>query len=307
MSKIFEDTASALRLFLVTIGALILSVTAMAIISTALTANGLFNLAAIPEIAGSERGRQGLRSYVMLSNLLPFTGSALLALWFIFRKRWSEAAGLRATPPRGSVAYSTIFFVVGLPFVGWLAYWNLQLPLPEWMERSEQNTDLLLGALLQMDTVPEFLLAFLTIGVTPAIGEELLLRGVVQRRIFRVWFGNAHTAIWAAAILFSAMHLEFAGFAPRLLLGALLGYAYYWSRSLWVPIGLHLVFNGLQVAVAYATGEFNPGVEVADVPPLWLAAFSLCLVAYVGFMAERKFGAHNDSEAANFPGADAGA
>jgi len=217
-------------------------------------------------------------------------------------------AGLRnVNSPTGSAGYGALFFVVGLPFVGWLAYWNLQLPLPDWMEQSEQNTDLLLKGILQMETTPEFLLAFLTVAVTPAIGEELLLRGVLQRRILRVWFGNPHAGIWVAALLFSAMHLEFAGFAPRLLLGALLGYTYYWSRSLWVPIVLHFLFNGLQVIATYVTGEFNPEAEMTEVPPWWLGMISLFLLVYVGVLAERKFGERGNEAEKTILGGDAGA
>lgn len=308
MEKINDTTTASLRLFLITVGALILGMIIMAILSTILVTSGLFSLAELPETTSSIGGRQGLRSYVMLSNLVPFTGSALLALWFTYRAQWPDAAGLRnVVSPNGSVAYGALFFVVGLPFVGWLAYWNLQLPLPDWMEQSEQNTDLLLKGILRMETIPEFLLAFLTVAVTPAIGEELLLRGVMQRRIFRIWFGNPHAGIWTAAILFSAMHFEFAGFAPRMLLGALLGYAYYWSRSLWVPIILHLLFNGLQVVVAYTSGKFNPGEEMTDVPPWWLGLISLGLLLYVGVVAERKFGERKDGTAEGFGGANAGA
>jgi hypothetical protein len=308
MLRINDNSTTSLRLFLVTIGALILTTVIMAVISTSLVASGLFSMTKLPEITSSVGGRQGLRAYVMLSNLVPFTGSALLALWFIYRARWREAAGLtRAVPPAGSVGYSALFFVIALPFVGWLAYLNLQVPLPAWMERSEQNTDLLLKGILQLETLPEFLLAFLTVAVTPAIGEELLLRGVVQRRVFRVWFGNPHSAIWAAAVLFTTMHFEFAGFAPRLLLGALLGYAYYWSRSLWVPIGLHLLFNGLQVIVVYVTGEFDPGAEMADVPSWWLGVASMLLLVAVGFIAEQKFGERSNGEEEVLGGGDAGA
>jgi len=308
MEKINADLNSSLRLFLATVGALILGMIVMAILSTLLMSNGLISLVDLTETTSSVGGRQGLRAYVLASNLVPFTGSALIALWFIYRKRWPDMAGLRnVNSPTGSAGYGALFFVVGLPFVGWLAYWNLQLPLPDWMEQSEQNTDLLLKGILQMETTPEFLLAFLTVAVTPAIGEELLLRGVMQRRILRVWFGNPHAGIWVAALLFSAMHLEFAGFAPRLFLGALLGYTYYWSRSLWVPIVLHLLFNGLQVIAAYVTGEFNPGEEMAEVPPWWLGIISLVLLVYVGVLAERKFGEHSNEEGKTILGGDAGA
>lgn len=259
-------------------------------IGAGLTASGLINLSDLAGQTATENGRHWLRFYLMLSNLLPFAGTALLALFLAYKKDWWLAAGLGTNPAKNSPGIATLFFVLSLPLVGWLAYLNLQLPLPDWMQQNEENTDLLLKGILNMSTVPEFIMAFLTVAVTPAIGEELLLRGVVQRRIFQPWFGNPHLAIWLSAILFSAMHLEFAGFAPRMVLGVLLGYAYYWTQSLWVPIGLHLLFNGIQVIAVYVTGEFNPEAELAETPPWWLGIGSLILTICIGVYAQRKFG-----------------
>jgi len=75
-----------------------------------------------------------------------------------------------------------------------------------------------------------------------------------------------------------------------MVLGVLLGYAYYWTQSLWVPIGLHLLFNGIQVIAVYVTGEFNPEAELAETPPWWLGIGSLILTICIGVYAQRKFG-----------------
>ena len=140
-----------------------------------------------------------------------------------------------------------------------------------------------------MNSVPELLMALLTVAVTPAIGEELLLRGVVQRRILHPVFKSHHVAIWVAAIVFSTMHMEFAGFVPRMLLGILLGYAYYWTNSLWVPVGLHFLFNGMQVLVTYFNGQYVPDTEITDVPPWYLALASLVAVVALGIYIQKKF------------------
>ena len=88
------------------------------------------------------------------------------------------------------------------------------------------------------------------IGVLPAIGEEVLFRGVLQRKLTEHWV-NPHLAIWVAAALFSAIHVQFYGFLPRLLLGALFGYLYYWSGSLLIAIFAHFVNNGVMVLMLY--------------------------------------------------------
>ncbi len=88
------------------------------------------------------------------------------------------------------------------------------------------------------------------IALLPAIGEELVFRGVVQK-IFRQWSRNAHVAIWTTAVLFSAMHMQFYGFIPRMLLGAMLGYMLEWSGSLWLPMLAHFINNAGAVLLTY--------------------------------------------------------
>ncbi len=290
MRQIFDAPATATRLLLATLVAFLFSSFLMMMISQVAVSVEFINLNELADFTQTAGGRQRLRAFLLLSNLIPFAGTALLALLFVFRKNWIQAAGWTVSPAGPALLYSTGFLVLALPFVGYLTYWNLQVPLPAWMQKSEDYTDVLLTGVLTMNDLPEFLLAFLTVAVTPAIGEELLLRGVLQRRILQVWFGNHHLAIWTAAFVFSFIHFEFAGFAPRLLLGVLLGYAYYWSNSLWVPLLLHLLFNGLQVVIAYVTGSFDPGAQIAEAPPWWLAVVSLVLTVWIGRLAEARFG-----------------
>lgn len=289
MASISDISEAPLRLFLAVLIAFILGVLVMTAITSGFTSLELVDLTKIGNLETTVTERQQLRSYLLLSNLVPFAGTAILALAFVFRRQWPRAAGLANAPVPGSFLHAVIFFIVALPFVAWLTYVNTQISLPDWMQASEDRTDALLKVVLTMESLPEFLVVLLTVAVTPALGEELLMRGVLQRRVFQPWFENHHIAIWAAAILFSAVHFEFAGFAPRLLLGVLLGYGYYWSGSLWTPILLHLFFNAMQVTVAYVTGAFDPAAEIAAAPAWWLGIISLALVLAVGWWSEVKF------------------
>jgi membrane protease YdiL (CAAX protease family) len=301
----FSDKSEApSRLFLAVLVAFFVCAMLMMLITAGFSAMEWIDLSGIKELKTSIAERQQLRGFLLISNLVPFAGTAFLALIFVFRRQWASAAGLKSTPAPGSIFHASIFFIAALPFVAWLAYLNMQISLPDWMQASEDSTDALLKGILTMETIPELMLALLTVAVTPALGEELLMRGVLQRRVFQPWFGNHHMAIWAAAILFSAVHLEFAGFAPRLLLGVLLGYGYYWSGALWVPILLHLAFNGMQVMVAYVTGEFDPSAEITEVPPWWAGMISLAIIIGIGWWSEVKFGKEHEPLEAS--GADAG-
>ena len=78
-------------------------------------------------------------------------------------------------------------------------------------------------AMLKMETSKQLLATLFAVAVLPAVCEEWLFRGTIQP-IFAKWSGNIHIGIWVSAFLFSAIHFQFFGFLPRLLLGAGFGY-----------------------------------------------------------------------------------
>ena len=233
--------------------------------------------------------RQQLRLILLINNLATFGLAAALALWLSYRDRWNEAAGLVA-PTRPKLVTAAIgTFIIGLPLIGLAAYLNLQLPLPDWMVRSEATGNAMLAGVLTFEQLPELLMALLTVAVVPALSEELMFRGLLQGRLLRGVMSE-HVAVWVAAAIFSAIHVEFAGFFPRFFLGALLGYAYRWTGSLWIPILLHLLFNGIQVSMTYADGDFTPDTEmdVSFYPLLVVGAFSAVATGYMILKNERE-------------------
>ena len=113
----------------------------------------------------------------------------------------------------------------------------------------------------------------------PAIGEEFFFRGVLQR-LFSEWFRNAHVAIIVTAFIFSAIHFQFYGFIPRFLLGLFLGYMFYWSGTLWLPIIIHFINNGLAVLVAFlaARGLLNVDFETFGSSENWFVNVSSIVI-----------------------------
>ncbi|MGV3510342.1 MAG: CPBP family intramembrane glutamic endopeptidase [Sphingobacteriaceae bacterium] len=152
---------------------------------------------------------------------------------------------------------SLILMVSATPFIEWTVFLNQQMQLPEflepletWMKYKEMAAEILTKQLLVMDSVQSLLLNLVIIAIIPALGEELLFRGCIQKLLIR-WTNNYHIGIWLAAILFSAIHLQFYGFIPRMLLGALFGYMLVLSNSIWVPIIAHFYNNASAVIMAY--------------------------------------------------------
>ena len=113
-----------------------------------------------------------------------------------------------------------------------------------------------------------------------AISEELIFRRVIQKLIQK-HSNNIHLAIWITAFLFSAIHLQFYGFVPRMLLGAVLGYMYFWSGSIWMPIIAHFTNNFIGVTLAFlvATGKVDPTIENTIIEQVSFPVLSVLLSA----------------------------
>lgn len=170
---------------------------------------------------------------------------------------------------RQQILLAIAFVLLSMPFINGLAVWNERIHLPSflgslesWMRQAEAEAMRMTEAFLVMDTPLDLLINLIIIAVIPAVGEELLFRGVIQK-LFLKWNGKVHLSVWLTAFVFSAIHMQFLGFFPRLILGAVLGYMLVWSGSLWLPIIAHFTNNAFAVLVTYFIGidKINPSME----------------------------------------------
>ncbi len=176
-----------------------------------------------------------------------------------------------------------IFFT---PFIALLLEWNMNILFPEWLLFFDKNSDTIVMAFLKMETLYDFFYTLLVIAVVPAIGEELIFRGYLQQSMER-YFKSAHIAILVAALFFSFIHLELKAIIPRFVLGGLIGYLYYWSGSLWLPILAHFVNNVQAVVFSYSPFGFEGRayfmLSESKVDPIIavVSFFSTILLTYV--------------------------
>jgi membrane protease YdiL (CAAX protease family) len=189
---------------------------------------------------------------------------------------------------RGNLTQAILFVVlIGLAFplaISPLAEWNANFKFPtfmagfeKWARYNEDLTAQMTNIVTSFDTVSSLLTGLLIMAVLAAIGEELVFRGMIQNELWR-GSGNIHIAIWATAFIFSAIHIQFFGFIPRLLLGALFGYLYYWSGNLLVPMAGHFVNNAFAVVMRYL---YNIKVISTDVESPESAPWSLVIVGII--------------------------
>lgn len=174
----------------------------------------------------------------------------------IERKKLSSFYGL-AAPKVNWLLLVAILSVCWMPIIGLSMEWNQKMILPEflkvienWMRTMEDANAKTTEAILKMNTIGDMMVNLFVIAVTPAICEEFIFRGAIQRTIFRIK-SNPHVAIWISAAIFSAIHFQFYGFLPRLLLGAAFGYVYFWTGSIWYAVFAHFLNNAYAVCAAY--------------------------------------------------------
>jgi membrane protease YdiL (CAAX protease family) len=154
-------------------------------------------------------------------------------------------------------------------------------PLEAWMRAKEDEAMQMTIAFLTVRNTWDFILNLFMVALLPAIAEELMFRGGIQRSFSRM-FRNPHVAIWITAFIFSAIHFQFYGFLPRLLLGALFGYMYFWTKSLWYPMFGHFLNNGYAVCMALYFQKHNlPLDKVEETPSFNWYGYVIGLIATV--------------------------
>ena len=229
-----------------------------------------------------------------------------VATWIIIR--FLEKANLKWSKQRARVssknlALVTAMTVGGMLFNGLLMYWNSQMVLPEflsgveqWMRDMETQLMELTVFLTDFQSIPELLTGILVIGVFAGVGEELFFRGLIQPKM-QVYFRSPHWGIWVTAFIFSAIHAQFFGFFPRLFLGALFGYLYHYTGSLFYPILGHILNNTLTLLLVYGSnqGFIDLDVQATDTVsyPAALVGF---LVLILGFLYFKKVNRGKDEK-----------
>lgn len=188
----------------------------------------------------------------------------------------------------------TIFIIAGIttimtmPIINVLLELNSKMVLPEflsnvenWMIEKEEAAENITRMFITADNTRQLIYNLFIVAVLPAIGEELIFRGVIQR-LFIEGVKNIHWGVFITAIFFSWFHFQFYGFLPRLALGIFLGYLFVWSKNIWVPIFAHFINNGVMVTAYYYLDEkiITEKIEEAgtNLETLWYLIASIIIV-----------------------------
>lgn len=193
-----------------------------------------------------------LRILLILQSVGAFLFPALITQHYIWREKINFVFAPTYLDVRLVILAPLLLFAAA-PILNNIMSWNQSLHLPDfmqgienWMITSEKAANKTLAQLFTTNSASEILGNLITVGLFAAVCEEVFFRGILQR-IFKEWAHNSHLAVWITAFIFSAIHMQFFGFFPRMLLGVLLGYLFVWSKNIWVPIFAHFCNNALVV------------------------------------------------------------
>lgn len=215
-------------------------------------------------------------------------------------------------PPQEKLLTSIMLVLgVGITFtvaISPLVEWNMNLTFPEylkefeiWAKNAESQATNLTRVMTTFASPSDVLIGLLVIAVLPAIGEEVVFRGLFQNELMRA-SGNIHIAIWLSAFIFSTIHFQFYGFIPRLLLGALFGYLYFWSGNLLIPIVAHFFNNAFGVIMIYLYQHKITDLNVEDntAAPITYVLMNLLITAGLLYYFRKHYQGIRENRPADF-------
>ncbi len=254
---------------------------------TVLQVMGLIDMAKFSDAASyaDKNVVSNMRNVMLLQDLMIFIIPAAVFSFLVSRNRVQYLQMNRIGNPR-FLFLGILTMLASIPLINFLGELNHMLPLPEFLQRMEQDGNAIEAAFEQQHTVYDLIYNLFVMALFAGFSEELFFRAGLQKVLIKM-AKNIHTGIWITAAIFSAIHFQFYGFIPRMLLGVFLGYLYVWSGSLWVGIFAHFMFNGSQILAAYlqpgkdsSTGVFSETPGYAFITLSTLLVIALLIRAY---------------------------
>lgn len=240
-----------------------------------------------------------MRITATMQDLIAFTLPAI-AMALISTKQPATLLSVDKKVGVWPIVLTMGVMMISIPAMNYLITWNESVTFPEslasleqWMKTSEETAQQNIETLLGGTSVADIIMSILIVGVMTGFAEEILFRGAILKLIATANAKiNIHFAIWTTAFLFSAIHLQFYGFIPRLLLGAFFGYLLWWSGSLWLPIIAHAFNNITTVTFTWlikrGSIDFDPNTLGATDDTSIMAVTSLIVTA-IAIVVLRKF------------------
>lgn len=195
---------------------------------------------------------------IRISQTFVTIGTFLIpSLLFAYcqNRQWFDYNAANRRPPQSMINMVLILSMTLLPVVGMLSSFNQNImpqegTIAEFMRNLEEAANDILKLVTSQRSSWDLISNIMVFAVLAGICEEFLFQGALQPLIMK-WTKNPHVGILLTAFIFSVLHFQFYGFIPRFMLGVYLGYLFYWSRSLWLPILAHILHNALSILIDF--------------------------------------------------------
>ncbi len=168
---------------------------------------------------------------------------------------------------------------------GYMALQDM-IPLPpqiqQFVDKFKELLESMYTLLTQAQSPGELMFVVLVIALTPAICEELLFRGLVQRA-FEDSLGGLKAAI-VTGIIFGMYHVNPFTLVPLCALGVYFGWIVYRSQNIVLSIVAHFLNNLFAIVVVYIGIDENLATAVSprlSTTPLQIAFYLLSGVVFL--------------------------
>ena len=188
--------------------------------------------------------------------------------------------------PKASEAVLAIVAVFSLQQVmeGYLFFQD-KIPLPEslrpFIETIRKAIEETYRLLVQAHSGPELLFVIIVVALTPAICEELLFRGLIQKNM--VLGTNKKAGFILTGVVFGLYHLNPFLVVPLVGLGVLFGYLMHRSQTILVPMIAHFTNNLFSVLGAYFDGDMKDSSALSMFNSLEDFSSTFVITAVLGF------------------------
>jgi membrane protease YdiL (CAAX protease family) len=206
---------------------------------------------------GAGFGGESILKYLQVSQQIALFVIPAIVIAVLLRRGKESFLKIEKFPESIPVLMVILLALLIIPVASYTGVLNSKMDFPgwlsgveEWMKKKEDIASDLTGLIIKSVGIGDLIINILIMAAIPSIAEEMIFRGVLQQILCRI-FRSGHAGIWITAILFSAVHLQFFGFLPRLLLGLGFGYLFFWSGNLWLPIIAHFINNAVPVVMVH--------------------------------------------------------
>ncbi len=263
---------------------MVVSLIGMAILSN-MTGISIFQMTQVDTWGNNPKMLTHVRGMLLIQFLGLFVIPSLLFSYFSDPKPL-HYIGLRKPSKSFYWIIGLVLLLLAIPVVEFTGLLNRQINFggaQKWMQGMEDEAAKQIKFMLGRHSISELITNIIFIAVFAGVGEELFFRGILQRMFIKAT-KNPWAGIIFTSILFSALHVQFFGFFPRLFLGILLGAIYWYSGSLIVAILAHILYDAFFITLAYFQPQIVENTEATLFANSMLPILALVSVSLVGFL-----------------------